>query len=252
MILYFSGTGNSAYVAQSLSKLIDDEVVSINEHLQDDVRPETYDSNRPLVFVTPTYAWRLPLIVEKFIHKSGFCGNRKAYFILTCGDSVGDAVDPIRKLCQRKNFEFRGFAGIVMPENYVALFTCPEPEEAKAVIRAAEPKIEELAHLIKNDLPFPAHKSRAKFLTHLVNPFFYKFIVKDKHFFATDTCISCGRCVKLCPLNNITLEGEKQRPVWHGNCTHCMACICACPTEAIQYKKKTIGKTRYYLDPSKD
>mgnify|MGYP002728531920 CR=1 FL=1 len=63
---------------------------------------------------------------------------------------------------------------------------------------------------------------------------------------ANDKCIGCGKCAKMCPLNNIKLKNSK--PVWGKNCTHCMACICLCPTEAIEYGKKSVGKPRYHLD----
>ena len=59
-------------------------------------------------------------------------------------------------------------------------------------------------------------------------------------------CIGCGRCVELCPLNNIHLENGK--PVWGKDCTHCMACICYCPAEAIEYGKKSLGKPRYHFE----
>jgi len=49
--------------------------------------------------------------------------------------------------------------------------------------------------------------------------------------------------VKECPLNNIHLKENK--PVWDKECTHCMACICKCPTEAIEYGKNSVGKVRY-------
>ena len=49
-----------------------------------------------------------------------------------------------------------------------------------------------------------------------------------------------------CPLNNIRLENGK--PVWGKNCTHCMACICYCPKEAIEYGKKSKGKPRYHFE----
>lgn len=49
--------------------------------------------------------------------------------------------------------------------------------------------------------------------------------------------------MRLCPLNNITLEDGK--PLWGGNCTHCMACISYCPTEAIEYGRRSVGKPRY-------
>ncbi len=45
-----------------------------------------------------------------------------------------------------------------------------------------------------------------------MNPVFYRFFVKADAFRATDACIGCGKCVELCPLNNIHLENGK--PVW--------------------------------------
>ena len=59
-------------------------------------------------------------------------------------------------------------------------------------------------------------------------------------------CIGCGKCEKLCPLNNITLQNA--RPVWGSNCTQCMACICYCPTRALEYGKKSVGKPRYHFE----
>ena len=56
-------------------------------------------------------------------------------------------------------------------------------------------------------------------------------------------CIGCGKCAKLCPLNNIMLKDGK--PVWGDECTHCMACIGNCPTEAIEYGSITQKKEKY-------
>ncbi|MEG1197561.1 MAG: 4Fe-4S binding protein, partial [Raoultibacter sp.] len=38
------------------------------------------------------------------------------------------------------------------------------------------------------------------------------------------------------------------RPLWSNTCTHCMACIARCPEEAIEFKHKTQGKARHYLE----
>ncbi|WP_411680061.1 EFR1 family ferrodoxin [Clostridium thailandense] len=72
----------------------------------------------------------------------------------------------------------------------------------------------------------------------------YLSCVSAKGFYATDDCTSCGKCAKLCPLNNIEIAEGK--PHWGQSCTHCMACICGCPSEAIEYKNKSKGKPRYY------
>lgn len=31
-------------------------------------------------------------------------------------------------------------------------------------------------------------------------------------------------------------------------CMHCMACICSCPVDAIEYGKKSVGQPRYHFE----
>ena len=77
----------------------------------------------------------------------------------------------------------------------------------------------------------------------LVNKTFYKIFVTDKKYFTKESCVGCGKCEAVCPLANIRMgDGH---PQWGGNCTQCMACICGCPTQAIEYGKRSRGKTRY-------
>ena len=140
-----------------------------------------------------------------------------------------------------------GFASIIMPENYIALFDVPERKQADAIIKKAEPYILKAARLIGEGQRLPRDKKslKSQIMSRLVNVAFYLFIVSAKGFYATDGCTGCGKCVQVCPLNNIRLTDE--RPAWGRVCTHCMACISRCPVEAIEYKKKSVGKPRYYL-----
>ena len=59
-----------------------------------------------------------------------------------------------------------------------------------------------------------------------------------------ERCIGCGTCARACPLDNIRMVDG--RPVWGGSCTHCMACIDVCPSKAIEFKDKTVGRSRYW------
>ena len=72
------------------------------------------------------------------------------------------------------------------------------------------------------------------------------FIFFSPIFNFADACVSCGKCESLCVLNNISIQDGK--PKWGNHCTHCMACICGCPAEAIEYGKKSLGKPRYWCD----
>ena len=71
MILYFSGTGNSQYVAHIISKEIHDDVLN----LFDKIRTQDYTalkSSKPWIIVAPTYAWRIPRIVNEWLKKTPF------------------------------------------------------------------------------------------------------------------------------------------------------------------------------------
>ncbi len=246
MILYFSGTGNSRYAAEIIQSITGDEICSMNELIKKGSK-DILKSEKPFVFVSPVYAWRVPTVVEKFIRNAQLEGCKKAYFVLTCGEGVGNASSYAHKLCDEKGLEFMGLKSIVMPENYIALYNAPDKATADKEVQRAIPEIFEVANRIKNNQNLIDNKSKfsGKFLSSVVNPVFYRLIVNDKGFHATDDCISCGKCVTLCPLNNVKLVDGK--PQWGNNCTHCMACICRCPKEAIEYKNKTKGKPRYYL-----
>lgn len=246
MVLYFSGTGNSRYAARLIAAATADNLVSIGAMIKSGTNG-TFQSDRPYVFVCPTYAWRMPRVVEDFIRQASFSGSNKAYFVLSCGGEAGNAAPYAARLCRNKKLDFMGLAGVVMPENYIAMFDVPDKKEADAIIQKAVPRIQTIAGMIKDGRPLPEEHVTLvnKFRSGIVNDVFYPLYVKAKGFYATSACTGCGKCAALCPLNNITLQGDTPR--WGQECTHCMACICACPCEAIEYKKASQGKPRYYL-----
>ena len=245
MVLYFSGTGNSRYVAKRIGREIDDEVSDLFERIRSHDNSELR-SESPWVVVVPTYAWRIPHIVQEWLEHTALLGNGDIYFVMTCGGSIGNAGKYLRQLCEGKKLNYLGCMAVVMPENYLAMFDVPPREKALEVIRKSENVIEKAANLIKSHRGFPQPDITVmdRVNSGIVNDIFYPAFVHAKKFYATGACISCGKCVKLCPLNNISLETDK--PVWGKNCTHCMACICNCPCEAIEYGKHSRGKNRYH------
>lgn len=244
MIFYFSGTGNSRYVAEQIAKITSDEIISINDKLK---QSDTSDinANDKLVFVVPTYSWRIPRVVRDWILKTNFKGSKNTWFVMTCGSEIGNAEKYNKQLCNKKGFIYMGSAGVVMPENYIAMFDSPNDKEIETIFFRADKKIKRLADILLNNKHFstPRNNLQDKFMSGPVNMLFYPMFVKTKDFYADDKCTSCGKCAKVCPLNNIEIKNNK--PVWNKNCTHCMACISYCPTNAIEYGKKTVGKKRY-------
>lgn len=244
MILYFSGTGNSEYIAKLIGKEIDDEVINLFSKIKDHDY-STVKSDKPWVIVVPTYAWQIPHIVRDWIINADLQGSKDVYFILTCGSSIGNAQCLTKKLCEKKSLNHMGCIGVVMPENYIAMFNAPDVKEAREIIAKAVQSLPNITDCISQNKPLNVKKPNFidKISTTIVNKFFYKFSIKDKSFRIKDNCTSCGLCERVCPMANIKLT--KGKPVWNGNCTHCMACICSCPAKAIEYGNKTKKKVRY-------
>ena len=247
MILYFSGTGNSKYAAQRIADGLGDTLCSMNGRIKaGDTSP--VETGSRLVIVTPTYAWRIPRLVRDWLLHTELNGATQVWFVMTCGSEIGSAGRYNQALCREKGLTCMGTAQLIMPENYIAMFNAPQPEEARQIAAKAEPDIDRAIDAIREGHAFPPTRCTLydRFMSGPVNPIFYGCFVKARAFAVSDACIGCGQCARLCPTNNITLQ--EGTPVWGGDCTHCMACICRCPTEAIEYGRKSVGKPRYHFE----
>ena len=141
MILYFSGTGNSKYVAKRIADALGDEIVNLNARIKaSDTSPVETDER--LIIVTPTYAWRIPRVVRDWLLKTELRGAKQVWFVMTCGSEIGNADKYNRELCAEKAISCMGTAQIVMPENFIAMFNAPTVEEARRIVAKAEPFID--------------------------------------------------------------------------------------------------------------
>lgn len=247
MIFCFSGTGNSRYAAGRIAEALRAPVIDLNARIRaGDESP--VETGRDAIVVTPTYAWRIPRIVDEWLSHTELVGAERIWFVMDCGSEIGGAAKYNRRLSQRRGLKYMGTAQIVMPENYIAMFGVPGAEEARKIVESAEPSIREVLSRLQAGEPFDAPRGNLadRFLSGPVNPLFYRFFVKANAFRAGSGCVGCGRCAEKCPMNNIRLQNGK--PLWGGRCTHCMACIGYCPTEAIEYGKKSVGKPRYHFE----
>ncbi len=77
MVLCFSGTGNSSYIASRIAKALQEEMVNLNAKIKvRDCSP--IQTGRNIIIVTPTYAW-----LFRGLYQSGFpkrnCFLRNAF-----------------------------------------------------------------------------------------------------------------------------------------------------------------------------
>ena len=147
MIYWFSATGNSRYCARLLADKLGDHCTDAFHFIRDGVAAEL-SSAKPWIFVCPTYSWRLPRVFTDFLRASRLSGARDAYFVMTCGADIGAAPLRNRALAARLGLRCRGTLPVVMPENYIAMFSAPEREEALPILAAARPTLARAAACI--------------------------------------------------------------------------------------------------------
>ena len=165
--------------------------------------------------------------------------------VTTCGSS-GSAGGYAERLFRPFRKHWMGWHTFFMPGSYVAFLENPDLEHAEEMNRSSKSQLAELIPLIRREAPLPQPRVTlaGKFMSLAANPFFYHFIIGKPGFYTTDQCVGCGKCANVCPLNNIQMiDGS---PKWGDTCTHCMACIHQCPKWAVEFRKTSIGKNRYY------
>ncbi len=246
MVLYFSATGNTEFIAREMARRLDDDCLNLLERVKcRDNSP--IHSEKPFVICAPVYVCEMPRFLASFLKAQIFTGSRDVYFLFTSGGYCGISGILARALFRKKGMVYHGHAEFRMPRNYVASDAYPMllPEEVRQRILESRGRLEAVAQDIR-----AGHRLKARhvFLFEILvtlpfNPVWSKLKYQTKDFYATDKCISCGKCVKVCPLNNVSLKDGK--PLWGSSCTHCMACICNCPTEAIEYGNITRNKEKY-------
>lgn len=252
MIFYFTGTGNSLWVAKALGETLGESLVSIANELKKSKQELTYSlgEKEKVLFVFPVHSWGPAVLVPQFISRLKLIGytGQPIYSVSTCGDECGYTMKMMRSALNKRGLKLTDSYSIVMPNNYILMpgFNVDTPEVETDKLHAAPSKVVAVAEAIRGhkDVKLYHVGTMPVLKSYLVYPLFAKFALGKNYFNVTDTCISCGLCEKVCPTGTITLPEGK--PVWTDTCVQCVACIHRCPVRAIEYGKATQKKGRYH------
>lgn len=243
MIYYFSGTGNSKWIAEELAKRTGDTAQSIVGLTQDGPAIVYAGKESRIGFVFPIYAWGAPELVERFAKSVTVGDGAYAFAVCTCGDEPGDAMKRFRRF-----FPYQGAWSFTMPNNYVIGVEVDAPELERQKIESARERLALVSgRILENAAEYDVTSGKAARLkTALIRPMFNAAARRTKPFFVTSACNGCGLCAKDCPTKAIELRSHK--PVWvKRTCAMCTACINTCPTKAIQYGETTASHGRYHF-----
>lgn len=228
-IFYFTGTGNSLYVA----KRIGGELYSIPQVLKEGIE-EFEDDVIGIVF--PCYAFGVPRLVAEFVKRVKLNANY-VFAVMTYGNMGGSGLKHLEDLASSSGITFNYTNEICMVDNYLPLYSIEEQlkHENKKLIEA---HVENIVNDIRN------HKTKCKrkgIVMDTVSKLVYRFVYEnkldaaDKKFIVNENCNACKLCEKLCPKNNISVA---DKPEFLHHCDICYSCIHNCPQNAIHLKNE--------------
>lgn len=262
LILYFSGTGNTDYVAKYLQRKlvslsIDSDLSSI-----EDMLPENTAEYDLLIIGFPIYAGAPPEFFQHYLNLLPTVNQKGILVFCTRAMFSGQAINDVFEKLGRKGYIPLGYVIVGMPGSDVLPFLS---KSSKYVQKALNNDYTDLSDIndfaqkiayvideINQGKTVGSMRSGAPKGIPLLNKSFqslwnfgYKFAEKKikPGFRVDEKCVQCGICVNQCPSKNISLINGSIN--FNTLCYLCMRCINQCPREAIQIGKGTVNKFRW-------
>ncbi len=233
--IYFSGTGNSRYAAELFCNEYDKAAKVFS--IEDDKVTQAVKRDDLLVFSYPVQYSTVPKILRDFINDNNeLWKNKRVFIIATMGLFSGDGAGLLGRLLQKHGAEIIGGLHLKMPDSIGDEKALKRPlEKNRELVRKAEDKIKKNVCLLKSGKP---SQEGIGILYHVAGLFGQRLYFGHKTKNYSDKlrideykCIGCGKCEKLCPMNNIKIIDNKV--VQNNQCTMCYRCINNCPKQAL-------------------
>jgi len=245
MVLYFSGTGNSLYIARKIAEALGERLISIAELVEKGNHSIEVLPGETIGFVYPVIACAPPDVVTDFIKHTTFVGSEGHYIysVYNCAGTPEYTSRIMKETCIKAHLDLQGFYGILMPGNYITQKKHLPKEKVEEYLLNCDQRIEEVVQGIKDKLSNYKKEKHSFLLSYGLHKL--AVLEKTEPFVFGDGCVRCGKCVAICSMRAITMnKGEK--PVRDMNkCAFCLGCVNVCPTRALNVGNKTQGNPQY-------
>lgn len=240
--VYFSGTGNTKFCVEKFLNYYESGLKSFS--IEDDEAVTAVKQNDNIVFAYPVYFSNMPKIVRDFIDgNQALFSGKNIFLIATMGLFSGDGTGCSARIFRKYGANILGGLHLKMPDSIGDEKALKKTREQNhLLVVAAEHKIKKAAEDLKRGNPVTEGLGFWYHMAGLIGQrlWFYNKTKKysDKLHIKKEKCIGCGKCVSLCPMDNIALKSGKA--VQQGRCTMCYRCINHCPKQAITLLGKKV------------
>lgn len=250
--IYFSGTGNSRYALEVFLSKYDDSAKVFE--VGDENVVSYIKENEEIVFAYSVQYSNIPKMLKDFVEKyQDLWQGKKIFIIATMGLFSGDGAGILARRLRKYGAEIVGGLHLKMRDSVADVKALKRPlDKNKELVKDAEKKIDKAVWRMKNGNP---PQEGIGLLYHMAGLFGQRLYFRgktreytDKVKIDSEKCVGCGKCVKLCPMKNLSLEQDVAKA--QDRCTMCYRCINTCPKQAITLLGKNVveqGTIEKYL-----
>lgn len=249
LIVYYTGTGSTALVADEVRKNLSGRGASVEMHRLTESTKETLlqkaKTCTDLILIYAVHAFNAPDIIYKWLRmleeQPATDGVKKKAMVLSVsggGEMLSNTACRVtaRRLLENKGFEVVTEAMAVMPNNWMS----PTPMEvSKALVSILPQKVELWMEAYSKSQPTPFMKTKPidRIITKLGRLEGKGAVLFGKNIRVDEKCNGCGWCEKHCPAENIKLslkEGAAfATPEFSNVCDMCLGCVYGCPQNEL-------------------
>ena len=250
VILFYSGTGNTALACQHLARRLPPGFECV-----DVTRPRRVDlAGIDVVgFATPTDFWGVPQAFEDFVDGLPPQDGTPAFVFNTYGAASGKTLRILAELVGARGFDVLAGHSLRMPESYPPMIAArmgARRAPSRRQLKRLDAFVSDLSIAVRasgGDVPVASRKVRLG-PVNAVLPRRPRTTARESMGPKTvdpAACTECGRCARDCPYEAIRLAPA---PVFDAaSCRGCWRCYNHCPARAISTPKFRQGP--FYAGP---
>lgn len=254
VIRYFSGTGNTRFVAEAFKRQLEDKGYSIScESIEGG--GSAWEETDLLVIGGPIMAGNVPELLIRWVLREipSVPQGDALVFTTSAGLENAHGVHSLARKLAEKGYRVVGQSLFQMPRNYYFGRYEPTPleEQGRLFNAVSEDVAGEVGRLEGARAPVGL-QGRGKVLSQDLMAELFSLMARGmgKKFNSfADDCTGCIRCIRECPRQNIEVK-PGGGVVFRGRCMLCTRCLHNCPAHAIGYGG--VKYTRYSGPPGRE
>ena len=167
------------------------------------------------------------------------CSGTPVFLVDTLMAYSGGILGPAGRILNKKGYILVGAREIKMPHNFLVRKENPSDisEKIEKGLRSADLFVSDLIEGDASWIDIPVFSDLLSLVSR--SKLIWKALRKIMPMRTDDNlCTRCRLCERLCPVDNWSLNEDRNKMEWGSSCLYCMRCFSFCPVNAITYGAK--------------